>query len=399
MFSAKEISKYTSKPATKGGIFFQPKLTVNQPGDRYEQEADRMADQVMRMAAPGDAIQRKCKHCEEEEKKEVQRKESSSAAPETDIGFEQYVTGLGTQGRVLPSDTRSFFEPRFGYDFSNVRVHTGSDAAQSARSINALAYTTGNNIVFDSGQYDPYSASGKRLLAHELTHVVQQQSAPRRQAVQRTSARQVACSPGPFTSSGGTVIADPVAFITEAEARGSELIARAVADLVAVKDEIDKGSEPAWPVIGDTVGFALTLLGLNPGNRNTWVKTGIGTVSLLIRRLRAFQATLTGTGMFYYCDPQRNVNMLPCAADTCRGGGADAFACAGSFRIALCDPFWSQGSLEERAVILIHEHAHNFADFIGDSGTQGNAECYARFVIEANGLTSSGQSAALCPNP
>ncbi len=82
---------------------------------------------------------------------------------------------LNSEGHPLDSSTRNFFEPRFGYDFSNVKVHTDSVAAKSAQSINALAYTSGNNIVFNNQQYSPNTDSGKKLLGHELTHVVQQQ--------------------------------------------------------------------------------------------------------------------------------------------------------------------------------------------------------------------------------
>ena len=399
MFSSKETSKTARGTIKGGGVFFQPKLAINQPHDRYEQEADAMADRVMRMPQSDGVIQRKCAHCEEEEKKQVQRKETRPSMPEIATGFEQYVAGLGTRGRPLSVEERGFFEPKFGHDFSGVRVHTGAEAAQSAQRINALAYTTGNNIVFGNGQYNPNSASGQRLLAHELTHVVQQQSAVRTNEVQRTTARQVACAAGPFTSNGGTVVADPVAFITEAEARASELIGAAIDELLFAQGQIVSGSEPGWPVIGDALGLALTLMGLNPNSRRIWVRSGVGTVNLLVRRLRAIRSTLTGTGIFYHCDPQGNVDMSPCSAGTCQGETADAFSCAGSFRILLCDSFWSQGSLEERAVMLMHEHAHNFASFIQDSGREGNAECYARFVVEANGLTSSAQSAGLCPNP
>src|SRR5207253_648342 len=70
--------------------------------------------------------------------------------------------------------TRSFMEPRFGHDFSQVRVHTDERAAESARSVNALAYTAGQDVVFGGGQYEPGTNEGKKLLAHELTHVVQQ---------------------------------------------------------------------------------------------------------------------------------------------------------------------------------------------------------------------------------
>jgi hypothetical protein len=164
-------------------VFFRPKLTVNQPNDIYEQEADAMADKVMRMADPAvgqanffkpsnNALQRKCSACEEDHK--IQLKEISETGSTGNNGLDSYVGSLNSSGQPLPENSRQFFEPKFGHDFSNVKLHTDSVAAKSAQSINALAYTSGNNIVFNSGQYSPDSESGKKLIAHELTHVVQQ---------------------------------------------------------------------------------------------------------------------------------------------------------------------------------------------------------------------------------
>ncbi|MGN6353650.1 MAG: eCIS core domain-containing protein [Parafilimonas sp.] len=171
-------------PAHPGMPFFQPKLSINQPNDVYEQEADAVADKVMRMPDPSinsnsffkpaiTSIQRKCAHCEEEEKK-MQRKEMNGdmSAP---AATESYITSL-SGGKQLDEKTRNFFEPRMGYDFSNVKIHTDTAAAKSAQSVNALAYTTGKNIVFNRDQFNPETDSGKRLLGHELTHVVQQNS-------------------------------------------------------------------------------------------------------------------------------------------------------------------------------------------------------------------------------
>jgi hypothetical protein len=149
----------------------QTKLTVNQAGDPHEQEADRVADQVMRMPEP--SMSRKCAQCEEDEKK-LQRKEAG-AGPVVAPSIVHDV--LSSPGRPLESVTREFFEPRLGRDFSDVRVHTDSGAAESTRAVNALAYTVGRDIVFGGGQYRPGTASGDRLLAHELAHVVQQGSA------------------------------------------------------------------------------------------------------------------------------------------------------------------------------------------------------------------------------
>lgn len=87
------------------------------------------------------------------------------------------VVGSGT-GSPLESGTRTVMEERLGHDFSDVRVHTGTQADESARSINAIAYTVGSDVVFGSGHYAPDTVSGQRVLAHELTHVVQQRSGP-----------------------------------------------------------------------------------------------------------------------------------------------------------------------------------------------------------------------------
>lgn len=87
---------------------------------------------------------------------------------------------LGSPGYSLDVGTRAFMEPRFGHDFSNVRVHTDAKAAESARAVNALAYTVGRDIVFGTGQYAPKTSEGKRLMAHELTHTIQQGSGVRR---------------------------------------------------------------------------------------------------------------------------------------------------------------------------------------------------------------------------
>ncbi len=86
---------------------------------------------------------------------------------------------LNSPGQPLDTETRALMEPRFGHDFSKVRIHTDERAVQSAQTVNALAYTVGRDVVFGQGQYAPGTSEGKGLLAHELTHVVQQRSMSR----------------------------------------------------------------------------------------------------------------------------------------------------------------------------------------------------------------------------
>lgn len=177
----------------RGGIL-QRKLTINQPGDAFEQEADRVAEKVMRMPDPAatretiatsGAVGRlqRCScgksagagtQCEECQSKVMQLKRSPASSP-GDITAPPIVHDvLNSPGRPLDAAIRNFMEPRFGADFSHVRVHTGDKAAESARAVNALAYTVGNHVVFASEQH----ASQNQLLAHELTHVVQQSEPP-----------------------------------------------------------------------------------------------------------------------------------------------------------------------------------------------------------------------------
>ncbi|KAA0229892.1 DUF4157 domain-containing protein [candidate division KSB1 bacterium] len=104
-------------------------------------------------------------------------------------------------GSALPHDTRAFMEPRFGVDFSQVRVHTGTDAAQMSQDLNAQAFTVGRDIYFGNGKYNPQTSSGQQLLAHELTHVVQQGAALRAKPIAVTPAPQkIQRSPGPIAN-------------------------------------------------------------------------------------------------------------------------------------------------------------------------------------------------------
>jgi hypothetical protein len=212
----------------------QPKLTIGAPNDQYEQQADAVADQVVsKLNAPpttsvpptpkgstiasqtsngsntptlisnSSNVQAKCDHCEQEEKvqkkdkeispigEQVQMKPIFDSAAELPPDSVQRKTDGNTEGvassdlssrlsaskgggQPLANDTRTSMESAMGVDFSNVRVHTGSEAVQMSQGINAQAFTHGSDVYFNEGKYDTGSSSGKHLLAHELTHTVQQ---------------------------------------------------------------------------------------------------------------------------------------------------------------------------------------------------------------------------------
>lgn len=158
----------------------QAKLQIGQPNDIYEQEADRVAERVMRMPDP--VVQRKCqpgKKCPLEDEKmkgSVQLKTDNPTGMIASVP-DNFISSLGP-GQPLDSATRAFFEPRFGQDFSGVKVHTGIQAADSAREVKARGYAIGSDVVFGAGEYAPDSFVGKQLIAHELAHVVQQNRSP-----------------------------------------------------------------------------------------------------------------------------------------------------------------------------------------------------------------------------
>lgn len=178
----------------------QRKLAIGSPNDSFEQEANQVADQIMSGASGAPAVassltsggssrvQRRCAcggtvgpsgECEECKKKRLQRKSRSSAGAASSNASAPPIVHqvLSSPGRPLDSATRAFMEPRFGYDFGQVRVHDGARAAESARAVNALAYTVGQNVVFGAGQYSPSTRGGQQLMAHELVHTLQQSGA------------------------------------------------------------------------------------------------------------------------------------------------------------------------------------------------------------------------------
>jgi hypothetical protein len=169
------VLRYLQRKCSCGGTCDACKshgLPIGPTDDPHEREAEQTAEHVM----SGGVLQRKCSQCKEEEEETRTRKlqrQEAGAGPATAPPVVHEV--LNSPGRPLDHATRGFMEPRLGSNFGGVRIHTDSRAAESARSVSALAYTVGQDIVFASGQYSPESATGKRLLAHELTHVVQQQ--------------------------------------------------------------------------------------------------------------------------------------------------------------------------------------------------------------------------------
>lgn len=178
----------------------QRRLSVSAPGDPLEEEADRIADRLVGFRSgsmfnaissmggfhPTQAIGNASKHA-----LGVHPKHAGNGPIQVDA------SQLPTKGGAeLPLSVRKDFEPRLGYDLSQVRIHSDSEASHSARSLNAVAYATGNHLVFGEGKYSPNTVAGRRLLAHELAHVIQQGSAAPLASIE-AGYRPKNMSPGP----------------------------------------------------------------------------------------------------------------------------------------------------------------------------------------------------------
>jgi Domain of unknown function (DUF4157) len=228
----------TAFPMRSAGQTVQTKLAINRPGDEYEQEADRVADAVMRMPEPGgspEPEETSAVHRQTGGRGFVQRLEAhrnpsleDAIVVEEEQSMQETVQTLRTQsqqsgttaipkeqlnqaagGMPLESRSRNFMEARFGADFSRVQVHADQHAAALCESISARAFTYGSHIYFGTSEYRPETEAGRRVLAHELTHVVQQGGGEPATPASR--------------SPGGSQIADSAPAIQRLGALGKEL--------------------------------------------------------------------------------------------------------------------------------------------------------------------------------
>ena len=237
-------SARAARVEAKQGMTAAGGLMIGGVQDPAEKAADRMADRVMRMEAP--LVHRKCAECEAEDKeakravkepeeeKKVQAKAAPKAAPvapgaaatAATPGAAKAIGALGG-GRPLASAERAFFEPRMGADLAGVRVHDGPAADVASKAINARAFALGSDVAFASGEYRPGTDSGRRLMAHELAHVVGDGKDGPHSAVRRKGAK--AKAPDPLCATYNSTVE-----MTVAERQADEL---------AKQDDPDKRME------------------------------------------------------------------------------------------------------------------------------------------------------------
>ena len=351
------------------GVALQAKLTLSQPGDAYEQEADRVADAVMRMPEPvrpqapmvqiasAPSPQRKCAcggsegecaACKEEREAELQRAaQPGSVDAVPPIVYEV----LRSPGQPLSPETRAFFQPRFGYNVGQVRIHTDARAAESARAVNALAYAVVDHIVFGAGQYAPQTSEGASLLAHELAHTVQSMG---------TQGPQVARQTPPSSGTPSTPTSEKD-LIDDAYGRASLLVIDAKARINRLRDLVSAGKlDQATKEDAHTLAAAQNWLHIDAIARQAeFIQTLTRVTELMTRNITAAN------------NPVRHPSPDPCATLS-----SFAWSTPGdpNDRITYCDSFFKKGPQCRRNVV-IHERfhlagAHHGEDPSGKATTQ-----------------------------
>ncbi|MBL8442505.1 MAG: DUF4157 domain-containing protein [Zoogloeaceae bacterium] len=189
--NASDITGQCEDCQRKQALGLQRQPNIGAVDDPLEHEADRVADAVLRMPEGG-ATPAMGTVAGQAQLRRLPAISTAAAAHDHNASLPATVNSLlQSPGETLPTDTRRFFEPRFAHDFSRVRVHVGSAADASARAVGARAYTVGQHLAFAKGEFQPGSTAGKRLLAHELTHVLQQDTT---RSLQRAPAKDAAAA-------------------------------------------------------------------------------------------------------------------------------------------------------------------------------------------------------------
>lgn len=386
----------------------QAKLAVSQPGDPSEQEADRVADQVMRMPEP--TVQRKCAacvgggpcpKCEAEQSGTLHRKADATSGPSASSDAAGLTSHLG-HGKPLDPGTRAFFEPRFGHDFSHVRVHTDTTAAESARAVNASAYTVGRDMVFARGHYAPQTEHGQQLVAHELSHVVQQGHHASRSSSgvlqRKVRPENVTCRERgveEFNLTGDEAVAAIQAADEEAIqlALGAEsflreqlsLARQGQRDPLTIVQEQDPRdprrpeSEAASTEFDDILQEELGLTLTNPAH--------FPLIQQQINRFKRVRETLESGYLRYMCLGSGTVSLVGCASGApCEGDRASGFSCPGNRLVGLCRPFWFDEFA--RARTILHESFHiwfTMARHAPNALKRADASCFESFALRVAG--------------
>lgn len=352
---------------------------VSQADDPLERAADAAADRVMRSAEPA----------------------GSSRAPGRAEAANRGADGLvPAGGAALDAVTRAFMEPRFGARFGSVRIHDGAEAAQRANAFAARAYAVGEHLIFGAGEYRPGTDSGRRLIAHELTHVLQQRQGLVGSSVQRTvDPAKLSC---PANKAGAG--ADPAADLEKIDGE-----AQVLADSMAIFATLSTLFNPATGTRGFDVAYQTRMGPPQPVGkkfRNRFSGKLLASeedaakqeVEVLATRFSRINDFLAGP-IRYKCRANGVGYTLGGCAGKCRSDEIAQTCVPNDKRtIGICPAFWGLGGDNERAGTLIHEAAHARLDFSGHGHASRaqrgrNPACYESMVADVFGFAPD----AKCP--
>ncbi|MBK9983971.1 MAG: DUF4157 domain-containing protein [Saprospiraceae bacterium] len=435
------------KKSHQPGTFFQAKLTVNQPGDSYEQEADSVANAVVNKTTKGpivqhkkiSSIQRLATSMEDEklstndarmakdkeiqekpiqrmtdvpekeksediqktelpgkdEKENIQKKEGSGLEEDDKLKTEAVQTkasgntktasphvtskieSTSGKGNVLPAKTKMEMSSSFGVDFSGVRIHKDSEAVNLNKELQAQAFTRGNDIYFNEGKFDPESSEGKFLLAHELTHVVQQNDDLQRYTIQRRVIDRNVTTNQVMLNTLGLSRQQVIDAITSADAdsislaQNAEDILRTQLANARTGNVVDANSEI---ILNEELGISFN----DPG-QHSLIRQQIG-------RFRTVKETLQSGYLRYMALGTSDVKLVGCRVGSC--GVNHAFSCPGNRLVVLCQPFWDFPNPINRGAVILHEPFHiwfHMASHEVSALKRADASCFESFALRASG--------------
>jgi Domain of unknown function (DUF4157) len=349
--------------------------TLSMPADPLEREADAIAERVMRSPAGHAAVAG------------PDSRAPGSAATHT--------SGVlpADGGRVLDASTRQAMEPRFGAGFGSVRVHDGASAAAFAERFSARAYTVGEHVVFGAGEYQPHGDAGRRLIAHELAHVVQQRGGSHGAHVQRTA------DPTKFSCAAGTAgaSADPFGDLDTIDRQ-----AQGLAESMAIFGAISSILNPATGTSSFDVGYQTRFgtpqqVGTRFRNRFTGAlrateeQAAQEEISVIGDRFQRMRDFLAGSIRYKCRAVGVNFTLGGCTGRCEVDDFARSCVPTDQRTIGICPDFWGLAGDDQRAGVLIHEAAHMRLDFgahlTGNRVQRGrNPECYTSMVADTFGF-------------
>ena len=386
-----EINNQSQKNA-----FFQAKLSVNKPGDKHEREADSVANAVVNQQATAPIVQQKGVSPEKKKMKGIQKKDmplkeeekkkkvtpvqakqegtSATASPQVSSKIENS-SGKGNQ---LPQNILHEMSSSFGVDFSGVIVHNDSEAANMNKELQAQAFTHGRDIYFNKGKYNPESSEGKFLLAHELTHVVQQNGDFHKDGIQRKVIDRNVVTNDAILTQLGITRDDIISAITDADA-DAIVLAQNAEDLLtaqlAIAIDGNTVDADAELILNEELGLSFN----NPAHH--------GLIRQQISRFKTVRETLQSGYLRYLALGIGNVGLIGCSVGNC--GPNFAFSCPGNRLMVLCQAFWDNP--DQQSATVLHEPFHiwfHMARHEANALRRADATCFESFALRVSGRSA-----------